>query len=433
MPRVKRKVETCMGLGNLPDPNEKVGNAMYFAGVDIAKRRHELCVIDDSGDILLQLPVENTKRGFEKLLTAFRTKQLTNQNVRFCLEATGHYWIALYCQLKEHGFSVDVVNPIQSDALRNLYIRKTKTDQKDSFILADLLRLGRATSTQLASETVLKLQTLSRMRFEFVSQIGGLKNKVIGILDRIFPEYPGCFSDVFIKTSRELLKQYSSPEELAEVDLTELSDFLREHSRGRIAMDRAERIQNLARGTFGISIAIDAFTLELRLLLQQIEFIEEQIKEIEDAIDQVMEEMRPSDETPYRHVIETIPGIGPVLAAAIIGEVGDITRFKNAKALVAFAGIDATIRASGQFEGTRNRMSKRGSPVLRHSLWLAAVSARRFNPEFKEYYDTKRAQGKHPNVVTGAIARKLAHLIFALWTDNRPFDPNYKWTAGSTN
>src|SRR5690606_12292541 len=202
-------------------------------GVDIAKRRHELCVIDDSGDILLQLPVENTKRGFEKLLTAFRTKPLTNQNVRFCLEATGHYWIALYCQLKEHGFSVDVVNPIQSD-------------QKDSFILADLLRLGRATSTQLASETVLKLQTLSRMRFEFVSQIGGLKNKVIGILDRIFPEYPGCFSDVFIKTSRELLKQYSSPEELAEVDLTELSDFLREHSRGRIAMDRAERIQNLA-------------------------------------------------------------------------------------------------------------------------------------------------------------------------------------------
>lgn len=339
MPRVKRKVETCMGLGNLPDPNEKVGNAMYFAGVDIAKRRHELCVIDDSGDILLQLPVENTKRGFEKLLTAFRTKQLTNQNVRFCLEATGHYWIALYCQLKEHGFSVDVVNPIQSDALRNLYIRKTKTDQKDSFILADLLRLGRATSTQLASETVLKLQTLSRMRFEFVSQIGGLKNKVIGILDRIFPEYPGCFSDVFIKTSRELLKQYSSPEELAEVDLTELSDFLREHSRGRIGMDRAERIQNLARGTFGISIAIDAFTLELRLLLQQIEFIEEQIKEIEDAIDQVMEEMRPSDETPYRHVIETIPGIGPVLAAAIIGEVGDITRFKNAKALVAFAAL----------------------------------------------------------------------------------------------
>lgn len=264
-----------------------------------------------------------------------------------------------------------MVNPIQSDALRNLYIRKTKTDQKDSFILADLLRLGRATSTP--------------------------------------------------------------PEELAQVDLTELADFLREHSKGHLGMDRAKRIQELAKGTFGISIAADAFTFELRLLLQQIEFIEEQIKEIEEAIDQVMKELRPSPETPYRHVIETIPGIGPVLAAAIIGEIGDIHRFPNAKALVAFAGIDVTIRASGQFEGTRNRMSKRGSPVLRHSLWLAAVSARRFHPEFKAYYETRKAQGKHPKVITGAIARKLAHLLFALWTDNRPFDPNYQWTAGSPN
>lgn len=409
------------------------GFAMFFAGVDIAKRRHELCVIDSAGDVILNLPVENSHNGLNKLLTAFETKQLTNQNTRFCLEATGHYWIALYCQLQEHGFSIDVVNPIQSDALRNLYIRKTKTDQKDSFILADLLRLGRAGSTQLASETILKLQSLSRLRFEFVRQIGGLKNKVLGILDRIFPEYPECFSNVFIKTSRELLKEFSSPEDLADVDLMELTDFLLEHSRGRLGMERAERIQKLAKGTFGISIATDAFTLELRLLLQQIEFIEEQIAEIEEAIDQVMEQIRTSDATPYRHVIETIPGIGPVLAAAILGEIGDIHRFQNAKSLVAFAGIDATVRASGQFEGTRNRMSKRGSPVLRHSLWMAAVSARRFNPEYKAYYDRKRAEGKHSSVVTGAIARKLIHLIYALWKADRPFDPDYRWEPSTAN
>lgn len=140
-----------------------------------------------------------------------------------------------------------------------------------------------------------------------------------------------------------------------------------------------------------------------------------------------------SPETQYRHVIETIPGIGPVLAAAILGEIGDIHRFKSAKALVAFAGIDATVRESGEFEGTRNRMSKRGSPALRLSIWLAAVSARQHIPELKEYYETKLAQGKHPKVVTGAIARKLIHLIHALWTNDRIFDPNYKWTAGGTN
>jgi transposase len=76
-------------------------------------------------------------------------------------------------------------------------------------------------------------------------------------------------------------------------------------------------------------------------------------------------------------------------------------------------------------------MSKRGSPVLRQSLWLAAVTARRFRPGFNKYYEAKVAEGKHPSVVTGAIARKLVHLIFLLWTEDRPFDPKYQWTAAS--
>jgi transposase len=137
-----------------------------------------------------------------------------------------------------------------------------------------------------------------------------LKNRVLAILDRIFPEYPQCFSNVFINTSRELLKSFTAPEDLAEADLSELTAFLNKHSRGKLGVERAKQIQALAKGTFGINIALDAFTLELRLLVEQIEFIEEQISVIEEAIDQVMEEMRSSKDTNYRHVLETIPGIG---------------------------------------------------------------------------------------------------------------------------
>lgn len=166
------------------------------------------------------------------------------------MEATGHYWLALYCHLSDLNFKVSVINPIQSDALRNLYVRKMKTDQKDALLLADLLRFGRAPVSQLASETVLKLQTLSRIRMDFVHQIGGLKNRVIGVLDRIFPEYPKRFSNVFIHTSKELLKRYSEPKEIAQLDISELTDFLKEHSRGRLGVERAELIQALAKGTF---------------------------------------------------------------------------------------------------------------------------------------------------------------------------------------
>lgn len=401
---------------------------MVFCGIDVAKHRHELCLADDAGMIVRQMFIENGQKGFQKLLQALDRLEIGPGGIEFCMEATGHYWLALYCHLDELGYRVHVVNPIQSDALRNLYVRKTKTDQNDALLLADLLRFGRAPDTKLASETALKLQTLSRVRMDFVHQIGSLKNRVIGILDRIFPEYSQCFSKVFIHTSMELLKQHPEPEEIAELDISELTDFLKKHSHGRIGTERAEQIQELARGTFGIRLALDAFTLELRLLVEQIEFIEEQVSVLEEAIDQVMDGLRPDTDVPYRHVLETIPGIGPVLAAAIIGEVGDITRFSNAKALVAYAGLDATVQSSGQFEGTRNRISKRGSPVLRNSFWLAAISARRFNPELKVYYDAKLKQGKHSGAATGAVARRLVHLVYSVWKDNRPYDPDYIWS-----
>ena len=406
---------------------------MFFAGVDIAKKQHEVCVLNADGEQVLSMPVTNSVAGTERLLQAIHNRISPDPGlVTFCMEATGHYWLALYSFLTQRGYTVHVVNPIQSDAARDLYIRKSKTDRKDAYILADLMRMNKTQPTSMASEPVLRLQTLSRTRFAFVDQVSSLKQRVLGILDRIFPEYPQCFSDVFIKTSRELLKTFSTPEELAEVDLSELAEFLAEHSRGRLGAERARQVQSYAQSTFGISIAVDAFALELKLLLDQIEFIENQISAIEQAIDEAMAELAAVNQPQalpkgVYHVIETIPGIGRVLAAAIIGETGEIDRFASARKYVAFAGLDATVRESGQFAGTRNRMSKRGSPHLRRAIWLAAINARRFNPELRAYYEAKRAEGKHVGVVTGAVARRLAHLIHALWRDQRVFDPDYRW------
>jgi transposase len=105
------------------------------------------------------------------------------------MEATGHYWLNLYSFLSSKNFTINVINPIQSDALRNFYIRKTKTDKKDSFIIADIARINRIPATKLADGNTLKLQTLTRLRFELIDKIIPLKTKIISILDRIFPEY----------------------------------------------------------------------------------------------------------------------------------------------------------------------------------------------------------------------------------------------------
>lgn len=126
---------------------------MFYVGIDIGKRNHEATILDNSGKQISSVKFPNTKYGVQKLLAVVPD----SSDSVFGLEATGHYWLPIYCSLKADDLSLVVLNPIQSDSLRNLYIRRTKTDKKDSFIIADILRIGRVPETQLASETNLEL------------------------------------------------------------------------------------------------------------------------------------------------------------------------------------------------------------------------------------------------------------------------------------
>jgi len=119
--------------------------------------------------------------------------------------------------------------------------------------------------------------------------------------------------------------------------------------------------------------------------------------------------------------ITTIPGIGNVNGATILGEIGDIHRFSNASKLVAYAGLDASVSQSGEYESTTNKMSKRGSPYLRKALFQSALRAEFCDPVFSKYYQKKISEGKHHLVATNAVARKLCHTIYAILTNNTPY------------
>lgn len=327
---------------------------MLYIGIDVGKRNHEATILDESGKELCEsVKFPNSIAGAEKLLS----KIPNLKNTMFVLEATGHYWLSLYCYLSSKELAVQVINPIQSDSLRNLYIRRSKTDKKDSFIIADIARINRMPKTKLADENTLKLQTLTRLRFELIDQITALKARIIGVLDRIFPEYESIFSNIFIKSSRELLMNTASPEEILEFDLSELAESLNKASKGRFGTVKAKELQSKAANSFGITLGLDAFRLEIKLLLSQVEFIEAQIETIDSSIKELLQEFKAC-------FITTIPGIGDVLAASILAEIGDINRFNNVKKLVAYAGLDATVHQSGQFTGTRAKISKRGLALL---------------------------------------------------------------------
>ena len=109
--------------------------------------------------------------------------------------------------------------------------------------------------------------------------------------------------------------------------------------------------------------------------------------------------------------------------AAILSEIGDIYKFDSPRKLVAFAGLDATVTQSGEFEAAHNVMSKRGSPYLRKAIFQSALIASFKDPVLSVYYQKKRAEGKHHLTCVGAVARKMCNIIYAVLKNNQPYVP----------
>ena len=387
---------------------------MFFVGIDIAKKSHEVAAIDGKGNIVIKpFKFSNSMKGFEKLLTALRSLSDDLSDLELGMEATGHYWLNLYTRLIECGYSVHVINPVQSDALRGLYIRQTKNDAKDAFIIAELIRFGRYSETSLTDGDLIALRELTRQRFYLVDCVSDAKRKVISFIDKIFPEYQTLFSDTFGVTSLELLSHYTSPDVIAELDTELFSDFLRSVSKGRFGLQKAREIQSLAKNTFGSFLFADSATLAIRQFLQQIRLLEEQIAELDEYIADKL--------STFDTQLTTIVGVGNTLAAVFVAEIGDINRFDAPDKLAAFAGIDPSVRQSGEFNGTCCRMSKRGSPYLRRAFWLAAVAGIRTNAALRALYDKKRSQGKAYAVAVSVVMRKLCNIVYAVMKTGLPY------------
>lgn len=213
---------------------------LLYLGIDIGKRNHEAGLIDEKGNpIGKTLRFANSKAGSEKLLSFFNQHDLIPDNTLIGLEATGHYWLSVFSFLHKLGFKTTVFNPLQSDALRHFYIRKTKNDTKDAYLIAQVIRIDSPDETPFMEEDLLRLRHLERLRYSFVDQSSDLKRKVISLLDQVFPEYEQVFSDVFGKSSTELLLHAPLPEDLLEIETAKLASFLNQVSKGRFGESRA--------------------------------------------------------------------------------------------------------------------------------------------------------------------------------------------------
>ena len=388
---------------------------MYIVGIDIGKKHHEASIVSPEGkQIGRSLRFATTHKGADSLMS-FIFKNIGNSPCVFGMEATGHYWYPIYSFLKAKGYTIYVINPIQSDSLRKMYIRQTKNDSIDSFLIAEVIRFGQFGTTSMADENILAMRQLCRYRDSVISSRTEIKLRIGTIMEQIFPEYEKQFSSLWLSTSMGILEKYLTPENIENAPIDELFEIIKDKSHNRLTRAKAISIKDAAADTFGIKIAQDAFSFQLKQLIDRMNFLDKQIEALDCQILEYYEK--------FDCYLHTIPGIGIIGAATILAEIGDISRFKNSSALVAFAGIDPTVRQSGEFNSTHNHMSKRGSPYLRHAIFLAATTCSFHNSPLNAYYKKKRDQGKHHLTATGAVARKLTTVIYAVLRDSKPYEP----------
>jgi len=191
-------------------------------------------------------------------------------------------------------------------------------------------------------------------------------------------------------------------------------ELVHKESRSKISRTKAEEIYANAGNILTIPEIEPVISIEIKTLITQLELYDGQIQSIDAKIDQMMKRIDSK--------IMSIPGIGGTLGPIILGEVGNIDRFSSAKKLVAFAGLDSVVSQSGRFEKT-GKISKRGSPLLRQALFLAANIARMNDDVMKGFYDKKRSEGKHHYSALNAVAAKLLRVVYSVLKNNKEYQP----------
>lgn len=388
---------------------------LRFCGIDIAKRRHMACIVDRGGRYLLRpKSFNNDAEGFQSILNYLKQTGRKN-SVLIGMEATGHYWYALHDFLVGQGYTVAVLNPIQTAQQAKQGIRKCKTDKFDAFHIATLLRTNQYKPAIVPGELAMTCRQLTRLRYKMVRQGALIKQLVNSRLYPLWPEYETFFADNFCSTSRTLLKAATSPHELLALDTQSLSELIQKASRGKLGPVLAQRIRRTAANSIGVQRGRYGRSTCIRILIEYIDAFGPIRKNLEAQIESLASQL-PA-------YLETLPGATTLTIVSLYGEVDPIEAFPGPSQLVAFAGLDPKVFQTGQYDAPRRHVSKRGSPYLRRTLWQMAHRAVCTEGELRDYWRKKRRQNKHHLVAVTAAANKLTRIVWRIMTDQRDYVP----------
>lgn len=384
---------------------------MYFVGIDISKYKHDCFIMSETGDVISNsFTITNNQDGFHMLLTVLNSLDI-QEEIRIGFEATGHYALNLKLFLEKAHYSFMEFNPVLLAKFnKSQTLRRTKTDAIDCASIARWLMTVDYKPYPVGFYHTYSLKSLTRLRDTLVKQRSFYIVKITNVLDHTFPEFKPFFGNRFTKTALYLLENYGSAEKMARMNSASY-DNLSKISRGKFSIQKFLKLKELAANTVGEDNEI--FSLQLQSLLNLYNQSAIEVDKLEEQIITLINDIQPKS--------MTIPGIGPLSAAVIYAEYGDINKFNSPSAMLSFAGLEPGYYQSGTSEH-RGHMVKHGSAHLRFTLMNLCIPLIQYNMVFAEYYSKKRNEGKTHRVACSHVIKKLIRIIYHLEKENLDFD-----------
>ena len=382
---------------------------MFYVGIDISKYKHTFVIASHLGEII-QKPIDfdNNQMGFKLLLEKLKPYDLNQLKIGF--ESTGHYSANLKQFLIDQGYSFYQLNPhLVKKFTLSLSTRKAKTDKIDALAIAKFLMTIDSKSFTSLSYHISHLKSLTRHSYRLNKYIGKTKVELVNLLDKAFPEFSNYFSSIYGKTSLSILYKANSLKSIANMSESRY-DSLRKISMGQFKYSTFIKLKQTAKQSVGIKD--NYLWFQLHLVVDRIHSLQEEKNLITESISTIMKDL----DTP----ILSIPGLSMISAAIILSEIGDIFKFSNSRALIAYAGLDNSVHQSGT-ESNYGRISKRGSKYLRTALYNVSIPVINHSKVFYDYYFDKKSKGKSHTLSLVWVSRKLLRVIYHLLKHNESF------------
>lgn len=388
-------------------------------GIDPHKKVHVVVIMSPTWQILAKFKVANSAAGFAELCsrTALATSRALAAGAVFAIEAGGHYWANLCHFLQEGRLSWRLVNPFTLKRQREGEdLNRNKNDYRDAQMAAQLLRDGRFTETRLPSGDYAELRALGQSRRRLRQDKARGRNRLRALLDGLFPEFCAIFKDPLGQTAAAVLLACPVPARVAALSLEGFLAQLRAVCPGqRLAVKKLRRLHEAAGQSIGVQCGAQAVALAVGQLVSRQRLLQTQLTVLEGCL---LDLVHRCEESRY---LLSIPGLGVLTVAALLGEIGPLEHYHSGKALIKLAGTNPSHSESAQKVGCRTPMTKKGRAGLREVAWQAAVRLLRYNAEFAVWGRRLRereagANPLHRREVLGAAMNKLLRLCYALVT-----------------